>query len=179
MKKEIVLRSENILDYQAFLLFFSKQARKQYLLNTFGISGEAMLAGFVIDLLVGTKVFTVIGIAFGLFWLIVYPIFLKNKRKIVLKNLSVTQREKRMNFEVSEDFIAFYEDSPKDNEKFSFDRVSEIYELKNIFIVFLNEKIHLIVPKDDETAKMISLIAKNSDKHILKLENLESKSVLK
>ena len=109
MQKDIVLKSENLLDYQAFILFFSRQARKQYLLNTFGISGEAMLAGFIIDMLAKTQVFTVIGIVFGLFWLVFYPIFLKNRRKAALKNLSLTHNEKHMKFEVNENFIAFYE----------------------------------------------------------------------
>ncbi|WP_249291583.1 hypothetical protein [Campylobacter curvus] len=172
MQKDIVLKSENLLDYQAFILFFSRQARKQYLLNTFGISGEAMLAGFIVDMLTKTQVFTVIGIVFGLFWLVFYPIFLKNRRKAALKNLSLTHNEKHMKFEVNENFIAFYE-----NEKFSFASVSEIYELKNIFIIFLYEKIHLIIPKDADSAQMISLVAKNANKHILRLENFEFKSL--
>ncbi|WP_249291289.1 hypothetical protein [Campylobacter curvus] len=177
MQKDIVLKSENLLDYQAFILFFSRQARKQYLLNTFGISGEAMLAGFIVDMLTKTQVFTVIGIVFGLFWLVFYPIFLKNRRKAALKNLSLTHNEKHMKFEVNENFIAFYENEPSENEKFSFASVSEIYELKNIFIIFLYEKIHLIIPKDADSAQMISLVAKNANKHILRLENFEFKSL--
>jgi len=55
--------------------------------------------------------------------------------------------------------------------------VSEIYELKNIFIIFLYEKIHLIIPKDADSAKMIGLVAKNANKHILRLENFEFKSL--
>ena len=82
-----------------------------------------------------------------------------------------------MKFEVNENFIAFYENEPSENEKFSFASVSEIYELKNIFIIFLYEKIHLIIPKDADSAQMISLVAKNANKHILRLENFEFKSL--
>ena len=84
-----------------------------------------------------------------------------------------------MNFEVNEKFLAYYEGEPKENEKFDLNEVSEIYELKNIFIVFLEEKIHLIIPKDETSSKMINELAKLCHKDILKFENFSAKSVLK
>ena len=84
-----------------------------------------------------------------------------------------------MVFEVNEDFIAYYENEPKENEKFSLDKVSEIYELKNIFVVFLSEKIHLIIPKDDITSKSINNLAKICNKYILKFEDFSSQTILK
>ena len=54
MKCNIVLSGENLIDYQAFNLFFSKKARKQYFINVFMIFTEAIIAGFVADMLLKT-----------------------------------------------------------------------------------------------------------------------------
>ena len=61
MKCNIVLSGENLIDYQAFNLFFSKKARKQYFINVFMIFTEAIIAGFIADMLLKTKIFTIIG----------------------------------------------------------------------------------------------------------------------
>ena len=178
MKHNIVLSGENLIDYQAFNLFFSKKARKQYFINVFMIFTEAIIAGFVADMLLKTKIFTVIGIIFAIFWIIFYPIFLKNRRKSVLKSLEISDFKKEMIFEVDEKNLAFYENEPKENEIFDIKDVSEIYELKNIFVIFVSEKIHLIIPKGNESLQMIQLLAKNVKKPILKFENLDYKSVM-
>ena len=178
MKRNIVLSGENLIDYQAFNLFFSKKARKQYFINVFMIFTEAIIAGFVADMLLKTKIFTVIGIIFAIFWIIFYPIFLKNRRKSVLKSLEISDFKKEMIFEVDEKNLAFYENEPKENEIFDIKDVSEIYELKNIFVIFVSEKIHLIIPKGNESLQMIQLLAKNAKKSILKFENLDYKSVM-
>ena len=178
MKCNIVLSGENLMDYQAFNLFFSKKARKQYFINVFMIFTEAIIAGFVADMLLKTKIFTVIGIIFAIFWIIFYPIFLKNRRKSVLKSLEISDFKKEMIFEVDEKNLAFYENEPKENEIFDIKDVSEIYELKNIFVIFVSEKIHLIIPKGNESLQMIQLLAKNVKKPILKFENLDYKSVM-
>lgn len=106
-------------------------------------------------------------------------IFLKKARIAALKKFEVSGVKKQMIFEANEDFIAYYENEPKENEKFSLDKVSEIYELKNIFIVFLSEKIHLIIPKNDITSKTINNLAKFCNKHILKFEDFSSQTILK
>ena len=178
MKCNIVLSGENLIDYQAFNLFFSKKARKQYFINVFMIFTEAIIAGFVADMLLKTKIFTIIGIIFAIFWIIFYPIFLKNRRKSVLKSLEISDFKKEMIFEVDEKNLAFYENEPKENEIFDIKDVSEIYELKNIFVIFVSEKIHLIIPKGNESLQMIQLLAKNAKKSILKFENLDYKSVM-
>ena len=178
MKCNIVLSGENLIDYQAFNLFFSKKARKQYFINVFMIFTEAIIAGFVADMLLKTKIFTIIGVIFAIFWIIFYPIFLKNRRKSVLKSLEISDFKKEMIFEVDEKNLAFYENEPKENEIFDIKDVSEIYELKNIFVIFVSEKIHLIIPKGNESLQMIQLLAKNVKKPILKFENLDYKSVM-
>lgn len=178
MKCNIVINGQNLIDYKSFILFFSKAARKQYFINTFMIFTEAIIAGFVVDMLLKSKIFTIIGVIFGIFWIIFYPIFLKKTRIAALKKIEVSDLEKQMVFEVNEDFIAYYENEPKENEKFSLDKVSEIYELKNIFIVFLSEKIHLIIPKDDITSKAINNLAKFCNKYILKFEDFSSQTIL-
>ena len=178
MKCNIVLSGENLMDYQAFNLFFSKKARKQYFINVFMIFTEAIIAGFVADMLLKTKIFTIIGVIFAIFWIIFYPIFLKNRRKSVLKSLEISDFKKEMIFEVDEKNLAFYENEPKENEIFDIKDVSEIYELKNIFVIFVSEKIHLIIPKGNESLQMIQLLAKNVKKPILKFENLDYKSVM-
>lgn len=178
MKCNIVLSGENLIDYQAFNLFFSKKARKQYFINVFMIFTEAIIAGFVADMLLKTKIFTIIGIIFAIFWIIFYPIFLKNRRKSVLKSLEISDFKKEMIFEVDEKNLAFYENEPKENEIFDIKDVSEIYELKNIFVIFINEKIYLIIPKSSESLQTIQLLAKNAKKPILKFENLDYKSVM-
>ncbi|WP_440130123.1 YcxB family protein [Campylobacter concisus] len=83
-----------------------------------------------------------------------------------------------MIFEVDEKNLAFYENEPKENEIFDIKDVSEIYELKNIFVIFINEKIYLIIPKSSESLQTIQLLAKNAKKPILKFENLDYKSVM-
>ena len=178
MKCNIVLSGENLMDYQAFNLFFSKKARKQYFINVFMIFTEAIIAGFIADMLLKTKIFTIIGIIFAIFWIIFYPFFLKNRRRAALKSLEISDFKKEMIFEVDEKNLAFYEKKPKENEIFDIKDVSEIYELKNIFIIFINEKIHLIIPKSSESLQMIQLLAKNAKKPILKFENLDYKSVM-
>ncbi|WXG21391.1 hypothetical protein VBZ67_03150 [Campylobacter concisus] len=52
-----------------------------------------------------------------------------------------------MIFEVNEKNLAFYENEPKENEIFDIKDVSEIYELKNIFVIFINEKFILSCQK--------------------------------
>ena len=178
MKRNIVLFGENLIDYQAFNLFFSKKARKQYFINVFMIFTEAIIAGFVADMLLKTQIFTIIGIIFAIFWIIFYPIFLKNRRKSMLKSLEISDFKKEMIFEVDEKNLAFYENEPKENEIFDIKNVSEIYELKNIFVIFVSEKIHLIIPKSSDSLQMIQLLAKNVKKPILKFENLDYKSVM-
>ena len=178
MKCNIVINGQNLIDYKSFILFFSKAARKQYFINTFMIFTEAIIAGFVVDMLLKSKIFTIIGVIFGIFWIIFYPIFLKKTRIAALKKIEVSDIEKQMVFEVNEGFIAYYENEPKENEKFSLDKVSEIYELKNIFVVFLSEKIHLIIPKDDITSKSINNLAKFCNKFILKFEHFSSQTIL-
>ena len=104
---------------------------------------------------------------------------LKRSRIAALKRIEISNVQKQMNFEVNEKFLAYYENEPKENEKFDLNEVSEIYELKNIFIIFLEEKIHLIIPKDEASSKMINELAKLCNKDILKFENFSAKSVLK
>ena len=116
MKINIVLSGQNLIDYQAFNLFFSKKARKQYFINVFMIFTEAVLAGFVADMLLKTKIFTIVGVVFAVFWIIFYPRFLKNRRKAALKSLEVTEFQKEFIFEVDEQNLAFYENEPKENE---------------------------------------------------------------
>ncbi len=176
MKCNIVINGQNLIDYKSFILFFSKAARKQYFINTFMIFTEAIIAGFVADMLLKSKIFTVIGAVFAIFWIIFYPIFLKRSRIAALKRIEISDVQKQMNFEVNEKFLAYYEGEPKENEKFD---LSEIYELKNIFIIFLEEKIHLIIPKGEVSSKMINELAKLCHKDILKFENFSAKSVLK
>ena len=178
MKHNIVLSGENLIDYQAFNIFFSKKARKQYFINVFMIFTEAIIAGFIADMLLKTKIFTIIGTIFAIFWIIFYPIFLKNRRRVALKSLEISDFKKEMIFEVDEKNLAFYENEPKENEIFDIKDVSEIYELKNIFVIFVSEKIHLIIPKSSESLQMIQLLAKNAKKSILKFENLDYKSVM-
>ena len=178
MKCNIVLSGENLIDYQAFNLFFSKKARKQYFINVFMIFTEAIIAGFVADMLLKTKIFTIIGVIFAIFWIIFYPIFLKNRRRVALKSLEISDFKKEMIFEVNEKNLAFYENEPKENEIFDIKDVSEIYELKNIFVIFVSEKIYLIIPKSSESLQTIQLLAKNAKKSILKFENLDYKSVM-
>ena len=178
MKCNIVLSGENLIDYQAFNLFFSKKARKQYFINVFMIFTEAIIAGFVADMLLKTKIFTIIGVIFAIFWIIFYPIFLKNRRRVALKSLEISDFKKEMIFEVDEKNLAFYENEPKENEIFDIKDVSEIYELKNIFVIFVSEKIHLIIPNSSESLQMIQLLAKNAKKPILKFEKLDYKSVM-
>ena len=178
MKCNIVLSGENLIDYQAFNLFFSKKARKQYFINVFMIFTEAIIAGFVADMLLKTKIFTIIGVIFAIFWIIFYPIFLKNRRRAALKSLEISDFKKEMIFEINEKNLAFYENEPKENEIFDIKDVSEIYELKNIFVIFVSEKIYLIIPKSSESLQTIQLLAKNAKKSILKFENLDYKSVM-
>ena len=139
---------------------------------------EAIIAGFVADMLLKTKIFTVIGIIFAIFWIIFYPIFLKNRRKSVLKSLEISDFKKEMIFEVDEKNLAFYENEPKENEIFDIKDVSEIYELKNIFVIFINEKIHLVLPKNKETSELVKALIKESKKELLLFENLDYKSVM-
>ena len=179
MQCNIVINGQNLIDYKSFILFFSKAARKQYFINTFMIFTEAIIAGFVADMLLKSKIFTIIGAIFAIFWIIFYPIFLKRSRIAALKRIEISDVQKQMNFEVNEKFLAYYEGEPKENEKFDLNEVSEIYELKNIFIVFLEEKIHLIIPKDEASSKIINELAKLCHKDILKFENFSAKSVLK
>ena len=178
MKCNIVLSGENLIDYQAFNLFFSKKARKQYFINVFMIFTEAIIAGFIADMLLKTKIFTIIGTIFAIFWIIFYPIFLKNRRRAALKSLEISDFKKEMIFEINEKNLAFYENEPKENEIFDIKDVSEIYELKNIFVIFVSEKIYLIIPKSSESLQTIQLLAKNAKKSILKFENLDYKSVM-
>ena len=164
MKINIVLSGQNLIDYQAFNLFFSKKARKQYFINVFMIFTEAVLAGFVADMLLKTKIFTIVGVVFAVFWIIFYPRFLKNRRKAALKSLEITEFQKEFIFEVDEQNLAFYENKPKENEIFD--------------IRYVSEKIHLIIPKSGESRQMIQLLAKNTKKPILKFENLDYQSVM-
>ena len=166
MKCNIVINGQNLIDYKSFILFFSKTARKQYFINTFMIFTEAIIAGFVADMLLKSKIFTVIGAIFAIFWIIFYPIFLKRSRIAALKRIEISDVQKQMNFEVNEKFLAYYKNEPKENEKFGLNEVSEIYELKNI-------------PKDEASSKMINELAKLCDKDILKFENFSANSVLK
>jgi len=161
MKCNIVLSGENLIDYQAFNLFFSKKARKQYFINVFMIFTEAIIAGFVADMLLKTKIFTIIGVIFAIFWIIFYPVFLKNRRKSVLKSLEISDFKKEMIYEI-----------------FDIKDVSEIYELKNIFVIFINEKIHLVLPKNKETSELVKALIKESKKELLLFENLDYKSVM-
>lgn len=181
MQKIITLREADMLDFYAFTLFYSKKARTQYAFNVFGIFGEAMIAGFVLDMFLKTQIFTILGVAFSVLWVIFYPAFLKNKRKAALAGLSAAPRAlKRLNFSVesaADGRISYFDEAQENPENFAFSRISEIYELKNIFIIFIDDKIHLIIPKDADTAKMISLVAKNAKKHILKYENLEFSAI--
>ena len=179
MKCNIVLSGENLMDYQAFNLFFSKKARKQYFINVFMIFTEAIIAGFVADMLLKTKIFTIIGIIFAIFWIIFYPFFLKNRRRAALKSLEISDFKKEMIFEVDEKNLAFYEKKPKENEIFNIKDVSEIYELKNIFIIFVSEKIHLIIPKSGETSELVKALIKESKKELLLFENLDYKSIVR
>jgi len=150
MKCNIVLSGENLIDYQAFNLFFSKKARKQYFINVFMIFTEAIIAGFVADMLLKTKIFTIIGTIFAIFWIIFYPIFLKNRRRVALKSLEISDFKKEMIFEVDEKNLAFYE----------------------------NEKIHLVLPKNKETSELVKTLIKESKKELLLFENLDYKSVI-
>ena len=178
MKCNIVLSGENLIDYQAFNLFFSKKARKQYFVNVFMIFTEAILAGFVADMLLKAKIFTIVGVVFAIFWIIFYPLFLKNRRKAALKSLEISDFKKEMVFEVDDKNLSFYENEPKENEIFNIKDVSEIYELKNIFIIFIKEKIHLVIPKNSDTTEPIKILAKESKKELLVFENLDYKSVM-
>ena len=178
MKCNIVLSGENLIDYQAFNLFFSKKARKQYFVNVFMIFTEAILAGFVADMLLKAKIFTIVGVVFAIFWIIFYPLFLKNRRKAALKSLEISDFKKEMVFEVDDKNSSFYENEPKENEIFNIKDVSEIYELKNIFIIFIKEKIHLVIPKNSDTTEPIKILAKESKKELLVFENLDYKSVM-
>ena len=178
MKCNIVLSGENLIDYQAFNLFLSKKARKQYFINVFMIFTEAIIAGFIADMLLKTKIFTIIGTIFAIFWIIFYPIFLKNRRRAALKSLEISDFKKEMIFEVNEKNLAFYENEPKENEIFDIKDVSEIYELKNIFVIFINEKIHLVLPKNKETSELVKTLIKESKKELLLFENLDYKSVI-
>ena len=83
-----------------------------------------------------------------------------------------------MVFEVNEKNLAFYENEPKENEIFDIKDVSEIYELKNIFIIFINEKIHLVLPKNKETSELVKTLIKESKKELLLFENLDYTSVI-
>ncbi len=139
---------------------------------------EAIIAGFVADMLLKTKIFTIIGVIFAIFWIIFYPIFLKNRRKSVLKSLEISDFKKEMIFEVDKKNLAFYENEPKENEIFDIKDVSEIYELKNIFVIFINEKIHLVLPKNKETSELVKVLIKESKKELLLFENLDYKSVM-
>lgn len=179
MKCNIVLSGENLMDYQAFNLFFSKKARKQYFINVFMIFTEAIIAGFVADMLLKTKIFTIIGVIFTIFWIIFYPFFLKNRRRAALKSLEISDFKKEMIFEVDEKNLAFYEKKPKENEIFDIKDVSEIYELKNIFVIFINEKIHLVLPKNKETSELVKALIKESKKELLLFENLDYKSIVR
>ena len=85
MKCNIVINGQNLIDYKSFILFFSKAARKQYFINTFIIFTEAIIAGFVADMLLKSKIFTVIGAVFAIFWIIFYPIFFKKKSHSCIK----------------------------------------------------------------------------------------------
>ena len=96
----------------------------------------------------------------------------------MLKSLEISDFKKEMIFEVNEKNLAYYEKEPKENEIFDIKDVSEIYELKNIFVIFVSEKIHLIIPKSGESREMIQLLAKNTKKPILKFENLDYQSVM-
>lgn len=178
MKCNIVINGQNLIDYKSFILFFSKAARKQYFINTFMIFTEAIIAGFVVDMLLKSKIFTIIGVIFGIFWIIFYPIFLKNRRRVALKSLEISDFKKEMIFEVDEKNLAFYENEPKENEIFDIKDVSEIYELKNIFVIFINEKIHLVLPKNKETSELVKTLIKESKKELLLFENLDYKSVI-
>ena len=80
--------------------------------------------------------------------------------------------------EVNEKNLAFYENEPKENEIFDIKDVSEIYELKNIFVIFINEKIHLVLPKNKETSELVKALIKESKKELLLFENLDYKSVM-
>lgn len=179
MKCNIVLSGENLMDYQAFNLFFSKKARKQYFINVFMIFTEAIIAGFVADMLLKTKIFTIIGVIFAIFWIIFYPFFLKNRRRAALKSLEISGFKKEIIFEVDEKNLAFYENEPKENEIFDIKDVSEIYELKNIFVIFINKKIHLVLPKNKETSELVKALIKKSKKELLLFKNLDHKSIVR
>ncbi|MBE2984493.1 hypothetical protein CCAL9344_01800 [Campylobacter sp. RM9344] len=177
MIKDVVLTSKDVLDYHAFVLFGSRRARNQHFFNTLGVFAEAMIAGFIVDKLANTQYYTIAGIIFGVIWLFAYPVFLKRKRLNALRKIKGEDSQKSMKFAVNDEYFAFYESEISDKEKFEFDRVSEIYELKNIFVIFLHDKIHIIIPKDDESAELIKKIAKNTKKPIARYEKLDYESV--
>ena len=96
----------------------------------------------------------------------------------MLKSLEISDFKKEMIFEVDEKNLAFYENEPKENEIFDIKDVSEIYELKNIFVIFINEKIHLVLPKNKETSELVKALIKESKKELLLFENLDYKIVM-
>lgn len=178
MIKDIILTSEHLSDFNAFMVTSSKKARRMNIFNTLGIFAEITIVFFVIDIFVKSGYITIIGLILAIVWLLFYPKFLKNRQILILKNINKTSLSKNMKFEVTDEYISFYEIQNQDITRFSFNDVSEIYECKNIFIIFLFEKIHIVLPVDDDVKKMISLVAKNSNKHILKFKNLDYKSIV-
>ncbi|MDL0088467.1 hypothetical protein [Campylobacter gastrosuis] len=172
MVKDIKLTNENLRDFWAFMVTSSRQARKSALFNTLGVFAEIMIAFFVLDLIFATNFLTPLGLVLATLWLVFYPKFLRKKQVKILKSVARNDEIKDMKFELNDENFAFFSGEKDEKSTFNFIDISEIYECKNIFIVFLFDKIHIILPKDDQTLLIVSNLAKNAKKNILKFENL-------
>lgn len=178
MVKNIKLTGENLRDFWAFMATSSRQARRMSFFNTIGVFSEIMIAFFVLDLILGVNFLTPIGLVLATIWLVVYPKFLRKKQVKILKNAPKNSEVKLMKFELGDENFSFFSDIKNETNTFNFIDISEIYECKNIFIIFLFGKIHIILPKDDEVKMIISSLAKSAKKSILKFENLAYDSVV-
>ncbi|WP_169777500.1 YcxB family protein [Campylobacter mucosalis] len=175
MKQELILTSQDILEYQTLAIFGSKKARNMLKFNTLGIFAELMIAFFIIEQLFSIKYLSVAGIVLGVLWLIFYPKFLKQKRLKILKRLkNENELNKTMFIELFDDEFSFYENEAK--ERFAYSQITEIYETAGVYVVYVGT-LYIILPKP-KCEHIISALAKKSGKYILKFENLNYQNVI-
>ncbi|AQW86448.1 putative membrane protein [Campylobacter pinnipediorum subsp. caledonicus] len=172
MTKNILLKDNDLLDFYTFMVTSSKKARNTKIFNTIGVFSEIMIAFFILGFMLEKNILIIVGFILSFFWLFFYPFFLKNKQKKILKSFKINNNIKNMYIDVSDNYIAFYSDTKKDENTFLIDNISEIYECKNIFIVFISDSIHIIIPKNIENTDIVRYIAKKADKNILVFESL-------
>lgn len=166
---KVIITNNDIKNLNKYMLLHSSQAKKQKMMSIYGIAFEFIVGGLILDGVFKMVPYcSIASLIMAILWLIFYPKFYNKLLQKHLKQCEETQNSSiEMNFCLNENDFSFSPQStPEPSEIFFLKEIKKLAKSDENYFIALNNHIHIVLPKNEQTQNEINKISQKIKKEI-------------